>query len=74
LMNCHKILRDVRFVESSSAQTVLPVNSFELQNNVDLNSIKDISKDDTEKNFIHVDDTLGNGCICWDIIVCHLPI
>jgi hypothetical protein len=44
----------------TSAQTVLPVNSFELQNKVDLNSIKDISKDDTEKNFIHVDDTLGS--------------
>lgn len=44
----------------TSAQTVLPVNSFELQNKVDLNSIKEISKEDTEKNFIEVDDTLGS--------------
>ena len=44
----------------TSAETVVPVNSFELQNNVDIISLKDISKEDTEKNLIHVDDTLGS--------------
>jgi hypothetical protein len=45
--------------ESNVLKTSPPLQVGDL-NNVDLNSIKDISKDDTEKNFIHVDDTLGS--------------